>query len=131
MQETRVQFLGWEDPLEEGMSTHSSTPVWEIPWTEEPGGLQSIRSQKSQYVLVTKQQQVLDKQCDVSIKRPGLILHYETNVLFTIFSSRVFIHTDKPVKVSKKDISLCLSSLSCGFTVVYVMTLLFNQLQKQ
>ena len=113
------------------MATHSSILAWEIPWTEEPGGLQSIGSQKSRYDLVTKQQQVLDKQRNVSIKRPGLILHHETNVVFTIFSSRVFIHTDKPVKVSKKDISLCLRSLSCGFTVVYVMTLSFNQLQKQ
>ena len=40
MQETRVQFLGWEDPLEEEMVTHSSILAWEIPWTEEPGGLQ-------------------------------------------------------------------------------------------
>ena len=39
MQETQVQSLGWEDPLEEGMATHSSVLAWEIPWTEEPGGL--------------------------------------------------------------------------------------------
>ena len=39
MQETRVQSLGWEDPLEKGMETHSSTLVWTIPWTEVPGGL--------------------------------------------------------------------------------------------
>ena len=45
MQEMRVQSLGWEDPLEKGTTTHSSILVWEIPWTEEPGGLQSIRSQ--------------------------------------------------------------------------------------
>ena len=38
-QETQVQSLGWEDPLEEGMATHSSVLAWEIPWTEEPGGL--------------------------------------------------------------------------------------------
>ena len=37
-QETRVRFLGQEDPLEEGMATHSSIPAWRIPWTEEPGG---------------------------------------------------------------------------------------------
>ena len=37
--------LGWEDPVEEGMATHSSILAWEIPWTEEPGGLQSVRSQ--------------------------------------------------------------------------------------
>ena len=46
MQETRVQFLGREDPLEEGMATHSSILAWRIPWTEEPGGLQSIGSQR-------------------------------------------------------------------------------------
>ena len=42
VQETQVQCLGWEDPLEEGMATHSSIPAWRIPWTEEPGRLQSI-----------------------------------------------------------------------------------------
>ena len=47
MQETWVQSLGWEDPLEKGMATHSSILSWRIPWTEEPGGLLSIVSQKS------------------------------------------------------------------------------------
>ena len=42
-----VQSLGWEDPLEEGMATHSSILAWEIPWTEEPGRLQSTESLKS------------------------------------------------------------------------------------
>ena len=42
MQETQVQSLGWEDPLEKDMATHSSILVWRIPWTEEPGGLQSM-----------------------------------------------------------------------------------------
>ena len=46
MQETRVQYLGWEDPLEEGIATHSSTLAWEIPWMEEPGRLQSMGSQR-------------------------------------------------------------------------------------
>ena len=46
MQEARVQFLGWEVPLEKEMATHSSIPAWEISWTEEPGGLQSMGSQK-------------------------------------------------------------------------------------
>ena len=40
MLKTWVQSLGWEDPLEKGMATHSSILVWRIPWTEEPGGLQ-------------------------------------------------------------------------------------------
>ena len=39
VQETRVQSLGWEDPLEKGMATHSSILAWKIPWTEEPGGV--------------------------------------------------------------------------------------------
>ena len=42
MQETWVRSLGWEDPLEKGMVTHSSILAWRIPWTEEPGGLQSM-----------------------------------------------------------------------------------------
>ena len=45
MQETWVRSLGWEDPLEKGMVTHSSILAWRIPWTEEPGGLQSMGSQ--------------------------------------------------------------------------------------
>ena len=46
LQETRVWSLGQEDPLEDGMATHSNILVWRIPWTEEPGGLQSIVSQR-------------------------------------------------------------------------------------
>ena len=46
MQETRVQSLGWEDPLEEEMATHSSIPAWRISWTEEPGRLQSMELQR-------------------------------------------------------------------------------------
>ena len=51
MWETWVQFLGLEDPLEKGMATHSSILAWRIPWTEEPDGLQSVGSQKSQTLL--------------------------------------------------------------------------------
>ena len=46
MQEMQVQSLSQEDPLEEEMATHSSVVAWEIPWTEEPGGLQYIASQR-------------------------------------------------------------------------------------
>ena len=46
MQETWVPSLGWEDPLEKGMATHSSILAWRIPWTEEPGGLQTMGSQR-------------------------------------------------------------------------------------
>ena len=48
MQEIWVPSLGWEDPLEKGMATYSSIPAWEIPWTEEPGGLQSVGLQRVQ-----------------------------------------------------------------------------------
>ena len=46
MQETWVQSLGWEDPLEKEMATHSSTLAWEIPWMEDPGRLQSMGLQR-------------------------------------------------------------------------------------
>ena len=47
MQEIQVQSVGQEDPLEKKMATHSRIPAWEIPWTEEPGRLQSLGSQES------------------------------------------------------------------------------------
>ena len=46
MPEMQFPSLGWEDPLEEEMATHSNILAWEIPWTEEPGGLQSVGSQR-------------------------------------------------------------------------------------
>ena len=46
VQETQVQFLGWEDPLAKGMTPYLSILAWRIPWTEEPGGLQSMESQR-------------------------------------------------------------------------------------
>ena len=49
VQETWVQFLGQEDPLEKEMATHSSILAWRIPWMEEPGGLQSMGSQRVRY----------------------------------------------------------------------------------
>ena len=59
MQEMGVGSLGQEDPLQEEMATHSSTLAWRIPWTEEPGRLQSKGLQRVGHNLVTKQQQVL------------------------------------------------------------------------
>ena len=53
MQETWVQSLGQEDPLEEEMASHSSTLAWQIPWMEEPGGLQSTGSQRVGQNLAT------------------------------------------------------------------------------
>ena len=56
-QETQVWSLGGEGPLEKEMATHSRILTWEILWTEEPGGLQSMELQKVRHNLVTKQQQ--------------------------------------------------------------------------
>ena len=56
MQETQVPSLQQEDPLEKGMATHSSILAWEIPWTEEPGELQSMGLQRVNHDLATKQQ---------------------------------------------------------------------------
>ena len=56
IQETWVRSPGLEDPLEEEMKTHSSILVWEIPWTEEPEGLQSMGLQRVRHDLTTKQQ---------------------------------------------------------------------------
>ena len=53
MQETQVQSLGWKDPLEKGMTTHSSILAWRIPWTEEPSGLQSMGLQRVGHNWVT------------------------------------------------------------------------------
>ena len=53
-QETQVQSLGWEDPLEEEMATHSSILAWKFPWTGEPGGLQSTGLQRVGHNLMTE-----------------------------------------------------------------------------
>ena len=53
-QEMRVQYLGWEDPLEKEMVTHSSILAWKIPWTEKPGRLQSMEFQRVRHDLATE-----------------------------------------------------------------------------
>ena len=60
MQETQVPSLGWENSLEKEIAMHSIILAWEIPWTEEPGGLQSMGSQRVVHNLATKQQQSWD-----------------------------------------------------------------------
>ena len=54
MWETRVQSLGWEDPLEKEMATHSSILAWKIPWTEEPGRLQSVHGVAKSWTPLSK-----------------------------------------------------------------------------
>ena len=57
MQETRIHFLGWEDPLEKEIATRSGILAWEIPWTEEPGGLQSVGLQRVRHGIAAELQQ--------------------------------------------------------------------------
>ena len=57
LQEMQVLSLGQEDPLDEGMATHSNNLIWKIPWTEEPGGLLSTGLQRVRHDLATKHQQ--------------------------------------------------------------------------
>ena len=64
MQDTQFQSLGREDPLEVKMATHSSILAWEIPWTEEPGGLQSTGCKRVRYILSTKHQHNLSEIID-------------------------------------------------------------------
>ena len=69
--EIQVLSLGREDPLEKGMATHSSILDWKIPWTEEPGGLQSMGSQRVILDLVTNAQSVFMDHSLVMVK--GLV----------------------------------------------------------
>ena len=73
-QETQVPCLGWKDPLEKEMTTHSSILAWEIPWTEKPGRLQSLGSQKVGHNLVTKQSNILERDKIKQITDP--IIHF-------------------------------------------------------
>ena len=69
----RVQSLGREDPLEKGMVTHSSILAWRIPWTEEPGGLQSIGSQRVGHDEATEHANICMKLCGMEShdEKPG------------------------------------------------------------
>ena len=71
-QETRVQSLGQEDPLEKETATHSSLPAWEIPWTEEPGGLQSMRLQKSRTLLLNNNSIMISNNNFINLDTVGL-----------------------------------------------------------
>ena len=76
---TQVPSLCWEDPLEEGMATHSSILAWEIPWTEEPDGLYSTQAHKDlDTTEVTEHSQVLDEHFQVTETIQGYKLTKES-----------------------------------------------------
>ena len=69
-QETQVQSLNWEDPLEKGMATYSSILAWRIPWTEEPLGLQSMGSQRVRHNLEAEQQRTVPDSVTLAHEAP-------------------------------------------------------------
>ena len=75
MQETQAWSLGWEDPREEEMATHSSILVWKIPWTEEPGRLQSMVLQRVRHNWVTKHIYYFCCGPDRYWQQPGELIH--------------------------------------------------------
>ena len=82
MRETWVQFLGQEDPLEKEMATHSSILAWAIPWTEEPGGQQSMGSQWVGCDLATKQQAITEYWIEFPVLYSKFLL-----IIYFIYSS--------------------------------------------
>ena len=77
-QETWVRSQGWEDPLEKEMATHSSILAWKIPWTEEPGGLQSMGSQKS-WTQLSDYTHTLMWDLSSQTRDQSYILHWKTD----------------------------------------------------
>ena len=83
-----VWSFGWKDPLEEGMATHSSILAWRIPWTEEPGGLQSMGSQRVRHRWATKSS--FHREClnfFFLFERPQFCWIYNSELSFFFFSS--------------------------------------------
>ena len=81
----QVPSLGWEDPLKKEMTTHSSILAWEIPWTQEPGGLQSTGSQRVRHNLVLDMQQHSSGGCTSEVKvLTGLYCYSVANLSFTL-----------------------------------------------
>ena len=89
MQETWVRSLGWEDPLEKGVAAHSNILAWRIPWTEEPGGLQSMGSQE-----LDTTEQLTQEKFHLSLSHKSNCFPYfhffsqpDFQFLFTLYSS--------------------------------------------
>ena len=108
-QEIRVQSLGWEDPLEEGLATHSSILAWRIPWTEEPGGLWSTGSQRVRHDLATEHACTHQGPYQEAASREAL-RDCDKEVREELGHIRVFIEKKKNVT---KVLLLLLSRFSC------------------
>ena len=110
MWETQVWTLGWEDPLEKEMATHSSILAWRIPWTEEPGGLPSTGLQRVGHDWATSLHfNLLEPQC----------YYFQSTVLLTLFLSFTFPFTNFFISVLFKYIFV-LPLLFSFFLYVYI-----------
>ena len=135
MQETWVQSLGWEDPLEEGMATHSSILAWRIPWTEEQGGLQSMGLQRFRQYWSHWEQYSIWPACGqpFPLKLGSIPYHQHKNVdtvfntlsIALFFSSTWIIPTSRetwcdyvPIQGKTSVLVLYISSLSLIFFIV-------------
>ena len=127
MQETRVPSLGQEDPLEEGMATHSSILAWRNPWTEEPEGLQSVGSHRVRHDWATKQQHrayILAQKW----KYHKILIQESINILHMIWPNLEYIwKTDwkkiakwNQLKLSLSIFSFCLGSMSFIYLFIYL-----------
>ena len=96
MRETLVRALGWEDALEKEMSIHSSTIAWKIPWTEEPGRLQSMESQ-SHKEMINKQQRQQKKKKRLFPLKSTSSDRIENTCSFRSLVLLWFIHIDQKV----------------------------------
>ena len=92
--ETQVQSLGWEDPLEKAMATHSSIPAWKIPWMEEPGRLQSMGSQR------VRQDWVTSLSFPIMALTPSLIAQFWGLQGLTPFLGYELLKEDQPTTIN-------------------------------
>ena len=109
MQETQAQSLSQEDPLEKEMTSHSSILTWRIPWTEEPGGLQCMRSQD----LATKSPPELKVMCKSANNDMGTVSYcFRTwqNVCFSVFLQILKFLTSRRIKSHGLRSGLCMKS---------------------
>ena len=96
MRKTWVRSLGWEDPVEEGMVTHSSVLAWRFPWTEEPGGLQSTGLQRAGHICATKRNATTVLYTQESSCEPGILCNQtEKSFIFKKFGIQIIAQITK------------------------------------
>ena len=105
MWETWVQSLGWENPLEKDMTTHSSILAWKIPWTEEPGKLQSIGAQTVRHNWVTSLSLTMLKPLTVDHNKLWKILKeiFQNHIKETLKTRPPCLFSEKPVCGSRRN----------------------------